>query len=147
MSDGNGKGRDGQPPFGPHGEGCDCGEPHGEELPEEPEEEPRGHRVLTEYDPTNRHELVFAAVSDMLIQQFLITNETLMLEGNSLNRGQLTKLLGGMMRGFASAKEAAWIVEQHYDLLMAEAEAEADEEPADPNPLENLKDTFSHGAE
>ena len=147
----NGQGRDGKPPFGPHGEDCDC-DWDAEETPEEaaPEEVTAtvGPKlVLTEFDPSNRHELIFGAVSDMLVQQFLITNETLMMEGNALTRAQLTKIIGMLMRGYAAAKEAAWMVEEHYAQLMIEAREElAEEEEKEPNPLGEIKKAFTDGS-
>lgn len=152
MSESNGHGREGKPPFGPHGEDCTCDLPEDEEQEEQqPEEESTqqaNHQptIQMDYDSSDRHELMFAAVSDSLVRHFLIANETLMMEGDKLSRSQLQRLLSMLMRAFATAKESAWIVEQEYARLMAEAAA-AESNEEDPSPLADLKEAFSRGSQ
>ncbi len=140
-------------PFGPHGEGCDC-EPTGmppkpddaaetvrapADRPQRPEIPPM--RVVVGYDPNNLNELIFHAVSDAIATHFLAGVDTCDFDGDALNGRQLAHLLGGLMRGFALAKESAQIIQMNYAQLMmegmiAERRRLEEEAVAEPEPEE-----------
>ncbi len=120
MEGSNGKKR----PFGPHGEGCDCGqeESHGEKIPIEdgPEESP-GARGMMMPSP---HDSIFSATSDAFSSHFLNAIEACSVSGCPLDGRQIAFIMSALMQGFAQAKENARFIEYRYNQLIAMAVAQ-----------------------
>jgi hypothetical protein len=89
-------------------------------------------RVLVGYDPNNLNELIFCAVSDAISTHFLAALDTCEFAGEPLSTQQISHLFGGLMRGFALAKESAQVIQMNYARMMMAGWAERnrlEEEP------------------
>ncbi len=144
-------------PFGPHGEGCTCGQEgeheHDEQASEqEIEEAIEGIEVSTDHEGSfamlrrTPHETVFGVVAEAYARHFTMALEVCIMDGCALDARQISHFFSAMMQAHAQAKGTASIVEERYRELREAAEsaqrAREKAEAAETN-LENVADLFS----
>ena len=140
-------------PFGPHGEGCDCGqhapEPDSDapETTEEPFQMPKMF-VSVGFDDTDLNELMFIGISDAYAAHLGNVVEQCAFDGEPLSNRQISHIIGGMMRGHALAMESAKLIQHNYVRMVtmfqeqAAAQAAEDEPTEDGHGLRNISDLF-----